>query len=312
MRRQFYIVLLIILSVFAGCSNDSGDPDYREELVIFGYLFVDEAVTPENAIFVGKTLPIDEYYEQSRSALSGAIVQLENEDASESFLLTEEDPQNRPGFYSNSDVVIESQTHYRLTVETADQSKSAFSQTFTPYLMEMIEEPSYIPKELIFDEDDELLPTDTVPDSLTMVFDDIPDYHRIVFRCSDPTEEQICLVDIYCLEKWQDAHYIYVLNDHDQPEDEEEYEGQGSEEPRHTMGYLRLENFDEENGDYVFNWYGGMFAFWGRYELGLYTIDDNYYNFLYKTNPEQNSGIEGGIGVFGSACRQVYYLKIKE
>lgn len=290
MKNLKYIILLLLLPVLWSCSNEDGAPDYQEDITVFGYLFVDEAVTADNAIFVGRTLPINEFYEENDAAISDALVTIQKDGAARVDTLREPDPIAKPGFYSNPDLIIEELTIYHLTVRTGEKVVTA--QTMTPYRLQMVEEPTVMPG--------------------TMVFEDIPDSNRVTFRCADPTEEQVCLVDVYCLEDYQNARYIYEFNGHEYPDDEDEYEGGDSGEPRNIIGYLRLKHFDEEAGTYVFDWYGAMFAFYGRYELGFYTIDDNYYNFLYREHPELNGGVTGGIGVFGSASRSVYTVKIVE
>ncbi len=308
MRNLIYIFLTLAF-LAAGCSNEGDNPDFQEEIAVFGYLFVGEAINPDNAIYISKTTPLEvEFEPNTTGVISDAFVTLQKEGSTDPVVLDE--VPDHPGHYYNSNIIIEAQTRYDLYIEA--EGKTITSQTLTPYPMEVVEEPIGIPASLIYYDNGELCPTDTIPDSMTMVYDNIPDYHRVAFTCPDPSEEQICMVDVYCLEKVRDARYIYVLNDHDRPDDSDEYEGNGNDEPRHISGLLRLKHFDQEGDNYIFDWYGGMIVFWGRYELGFYTIDENYYNFLYREYPERKSGIEGGIGVFGSASRSTYYVKIVE
>ena len=42
------------------------------------------------------------------------------------------------------------------------------------------------------------------------------------------------------------------------------------------------------------------------------SIDQNYYNWLYRDHREENGGINGGIGVFGSACRRLWNVRAVE
>jgi hypothetical protein len=53
-------------------------------------------------------------------------------------------------------------------------------------------------------------------------------------------------------------------------------------------------------------------AFYGQYEVGVYSIDDNYYNYLYRDHPERNGGVTGGVGCFSSACRKTYRVRVIE
>jgi hypothetical protein len=55
-----------------------------------------------------------------------------------------------------------------------------------------------------------------------------------------------------------------------------------------------------------------MMVFYGRQQVQLLSIDDNYYNFLYREHPEESGGIIGGIGVFGSAYRKDYRVEVQE
>jgi hypothetical protein len=147
----------------------------------------------------------------------------------------------------------------------------------------------------------------SLPD--TMRHADIPDSFPFVLTC--PDEEQIFLLDVYCLEDWEDARYINPFGDHDRPDSEEEY-GYETHEPRNISAYFRIRDVSTDGDTYTIGFYSAMMAFWGSYEVSLLAIDDNYYNYLYREHPEESGGIEGGIGVFGSASRNRYLVEIKE
>ena len=119
------------------------------------------------------------------------------------------------------------------------------------------------------------------------------------------------LLDVYCMERWEDARYINPFGDHDRPEDFDEYGG-ANREPRHIFAYFRIKNVEREKDRFRVSFYSAMMAFYGTYEVQLLAIDDNYYNYLYREHPEESGGIEGGIGVFGSAVRQRYIVKVVE
>jgi len=143
----------------------------------------------------------------------------------------------------------------------------------------------------------------------SMRHSEIPDRYPFELICRD--EEQIFMMDVYCLESWEDARYITPFGDHDRPDDAEEY-GYDNGEPRHISAYFRIEDVTEDHGVYTMGFYSAMMVFWGHYEVSLLAIDDNYYNYLYREHPEESGGIVGGIGVFGSACRNRYLVKVIE
>ncbi len=104
------------------------------------------------------------------------------------------------------------------------------------------------------------------------------------------------------------------------PTDFTEYGG-ASGPPRHIFSYFRVKDIEHADPDgsdgplptvYRITWYGDMMAFYGKQEVGIFAIDANYYNYLYRDHPELNGGITGGIGVFASACRKQYFVYAKE
>ena len=137
----------------------------------------------------------------------------------------------------------------------------------------------------------------------------IADSFPLVVSCPDP--EQIFLVDVYCLEEYQNARYVHKIGPADHPKDYDEYGGDNGE-PRHIQAYFRLKDLGIGEAGYRISFYGDMMAFYGEYMVGVFSIDQNYYNYLYRDHPELNGGINGGIGVFGSACRQQYHVKSVE
>ncbi len=58
--------------------------------------------------------------------------------------------------------------------------------------------------------------------------------------------------------------------------------------------------------------YKASFIFYGRYEIQVYSIDENYYKYLYNTNGFLHGGIENGFGYFGSVSGGKLFTKIVE
>jgi len=123
------------------------------------------------------------------------------------------------------------------------------------------------------------------------------------------------MVDVYCEESWENAKYIYVFAGQEEPEDYEEYGG-ASGEPRHIFGFSMMKDLDKRPdiapNIYEIDWYGAMIVFCGHYTVTVLAMDENYHSYLYKEYPELYGGINGGIGIFGSASRYQYHLFITE
>jgi len=240
-------------------------------------------MTDSNAVYVGRNLPVLDLYDDEEAAVRDATVLLLEEGAAAADTLR----QVAPGRYNAPEVIVKPRTGYHLRVEIPGR-ETITATTVTPAPFEVADEPLALPEE--------------------MKHDEIGDKHPITFTCDDP--RQIFLVDVYCIEHWEDAEYVEAFGTNDSPDDYDEYGGDNGE-PRHIAPFFRIEDLDGKNGDlYTIDWYGDMMVFYGRYDVNIYSIDENYYNYLYRDHPERSGGINGGIGVFGSACRAGWRVKV--
>lgn len=114
----------------------------------------------------------------------------------------------------------------------------------------------------------------------------------------------------FCLENWQDAEYSdnYFFKFRDKPEEEEEYEDPATGYPR-KMDFFTT-SVPNDKGFINDKTYGTLFAFYGRYELTIYSVDNNYYYYLYKPEGFNKSGVTNGIGYLGSVSGTKLYTRI--
>lgn len=287
-RPRFGALCLLVLTVLAiGCSDDATEPPTRDEVAVFGYLYVGEAVSVENAILVTRVRPVGEFYDPAEAAVNDALVTLRREGESKPETLVAVGP----GSYAAPDYRIEARAAYDLAVEIPGD-RTLHARTTTPFALEAEGGPPVLP--------------DSVPHAI------LQGAFPVYLACDDP--EQIALVDVYCREEWETARYIYPFGDREGPEDYAEYGGD-NREPRHIVAYFRLSDLVRVAGGggderFIVDFYSAMMAFYGTYTVQMFTIDRNYYNFLYRDHPEEEGGIVGGIGVFGSACRRSWEVRV--
>jgi hypothetical protein len=265
-----------------GCEGDVTGPSLRDEIAVFGFLYVRESVTESNALLVTRTQPVLDPYDPEQAVVTDATVTLRPEGQSVPDTLE----MVRPGYYADPEFNVAPLTTYHLTVSIPGE-EIITATTTTPVSYSLYNGPLPLPA--------------------TMRLADIPGRYAFELTCSDP--RQIFLLDVYCLESWEDARYVNPWGDHDRPDDEGEY-GYENREPRRMSAYFRIEDVPRDGDFYTIGFYSAMMVFWGNYEVNLLAVDDNYYNFLYREHPEESGGIVGGIGVFGSACRSRYLVKI--
>ena len=271
----------LALAGLAGCGGDTTGPPTADEIAVFGHLYVGETVSAANAIHVSRVKPIDEHYDRDAAAVSDAIVTLTAAGgAADTLELV------APGAYADSTIVITERTTYQLHIEIPGD-RVVTAATTTPLTIQINGGPPELPQ--------------TVPQAI------LQDTYPVLVSCDDP--EQIILTDVYCLEEWQNAQWIYPIGPDDTPQNYEEYGGD-DDEPRHIFAYFHVNDVVQEAGQYVVDFYGAMMAFYGKYTVHVSAIDTNVYDYLYKDHPEENGGVVGGIGLFGSACRRVWSVQV--
>ncbi len=282
LRLALLAAALLSAAALAGCGRDPARPSFVRETTLFGTLYVGEPLVAANAITLGETRPVDAPYDLDEALVSGALVTLWAEGSAQPETLA----MVAPGRYANPSVVILPHTTYHLSATKGAIAVTA--TTTTPGPLTMLAQPV------------------ALPDS--MRWNDVAALHPMLFDGSDPT--QLMLVDVYCHEPWQTARYVYPIGQQDTPANESEYGG-ANDEPRHIAAYFRLADLGPKlGGAYRLGFYGDMMAFYGTYTVGLFAIDQNEYEYLYRDHPERHGGVTGGIGLFASAWRRQWRVRV--
>ena len=69
--------------------------------------------------------------------------------------------------------------------------------------------------------------------------------------------------------------------------------------------------FPQSNGNFaMLRDFAQGIAFYGKYRFTIYSIDDNYYSYRYKTDGYLNGGIHNALGYFGSASGGKLYTRV--
>jgi hypothetical protein len=281
------ITLGPILAGLSGCSGDTTGPKTKEKIAVYGNLYVGESVGGEAGVLVTRVKPILQHYDINEAGVTDAVVTLRREGSTRIDTLSRESG-DWPGYYKNRGVRIEARATYHLQVEVPGQNVITATTT-TPDTLVFYSEPRVSPG--------------------TMRHAVIPDSFPIVIGCRNP--DQILLVDVYCEEDWSTARYLEPFGGQKTPNDYQEYGGDDGQ-PRHIFGYMRYQDLEKRGSVSLVNFYDAMMVFWGRYTVTVASIDENAYNYLYRDHPEENGGIVGGIGLFGSAHRRAYEVEIVE
>jgi hypothetical protein len=273
--------LLPLLALLAGACSPATRPAFEPEIVVLAHLRVGEPVAGAAAVTLTATRPVDAPYDPAEAAVRDALVLLAADGAAHPDTLR----MLAPGRYGDPALVIAPRTTYRLSVRAGAVTLAA--ATTTPDSITFLRQPAVAPA---------AMPYAAIADSFPIVV-------------SGPDPNRILWLDLYCLEPRENAYYVHPLAGHEVPKNEAEY-GSPDGPPRHLFALVRLGDLAPTTGGRRVDFYGDLMAFYGRYQVALFAVDDNEYQWLHRDQPERHGGIVGGIGVFGSVSGRTWIVEI--
>jgi hypothetical protein len=311
-----YIIIIVVLFFTMSCSDLTSGKRFKDaSLVLTGLLYEGQTINPENPIFIGRTIDVE----------GGNIFDLLIEDAIVKIInLTNPDTISLefhidfskgkdvgkigyidPNWDNENGLTVLSGNRYRIEATALHNSEYVTVSAETTVPESIILNPTNDPS-FTFDSQGEF-------PNLSYATANIEHPLRIQTFSQEPID---LFFRYYCLESFENAHYIIEFPGiGDTPEDEEEYEHPVNGMPRKMQfWYTYLPALDDDTGNFYITdrGYKASFIFYGRYRIEIYSIDTNYYHYLYKTNGYMNGGIENGYGYFGSASGGKIYTKVVE
>jgi hypothetical protein len=123
------------------------------------------------------------------------------------------------------------------------------------------------------------------------------------------------LAEMYCLEEFStDLEFTTPVFGFTNPDTTmvDEYYASGESIRRiKFMGPFNSQPQPDLIGNYLLvRDYRQAFAFYGRYRVSQYLIDDNYYHYSFMPEGYFHGGVKGGLGYFGSASGGKMYCKV--
>ncbi len=302
-----YILLLSALTLFFGCSEFTSEKKYNEDYyVITGLLQAGKSVNKDNPVFIGKTISAEDG-NLFDIYIENAEVWIENLALSDTIPLhffVQADSLNPIfGYYDPDSTIIEAATEYQIIARIQNENDEIAE----------VRAKTKVPKDIIINPDnDPVFATDLLPELPQLDYDNANIEHPLMIQTSDADPVNLKF-RFYCLEEYQNAEYIFPFADQDYPEDAEEYEGTGNEFPRNSWYIADYLPAQEEDRFIIRDQgYKSNFIFYGKYQISIVVIDENYYKYLYKMNGYLHGGIENGYGYFGSINGDTIYTELIE
>jgi len=286
-RTLFLLLIGYVLIGSMSCEKNPSKPGYQKEVSVFGFLWGNQSLTPDHAILITYSQPIDDYYDSNTAAISDALVTITDENSGRTYFLSE--VTGTPGFYYNDSLFVTPKITYLLRIFMDGGEVTAYTT---------------VPPEI-------KMTTELKIDEVNYVYRDDLGFEKPV-ALETENANQIIMVDMFCNETYDKAEYIYPFtDDHKFPEDQDEYDQGTNSEPRHIQTFVNYRDLiSNQFPGHVVYWYSSMIVFYGSNTMQILAIDDNFHNYLHLEHPELNGGINGGIGVFGSVVGENFDLYV--
>ena len=304
-KMKTIILLLLIMLLLSGCDDFTSSERYtKDEYVITGLLY--EGL-PVQYIFVGKTISPyqDTYTDMNVDYADVVIKEFNGETLLDSIPLIYFQLEDSIGVYMDSLVLINPSLAKTISANYTYRIVARIGET-------LVTAETEIPKPVVFVED-AAFTEDSTAVFPQLDIDTADNEHPLIIQTVDDEPLNI-LYRFYCLLDFEDdPRYIVSFGGHDSPEDEEEYENPNNGFPR-KIEYFGKFLPSEENGNYFVteSGYSGAIVFYGDYQISIYSISENYYNYLYKTDGFKQGGIQNGYGYFGAISGVNIYMEVIE
>ena len=289
-------ILLLCLAVLSCTDFTTGRRFDDEYIVIAGTIYAGETITAENPIVVSRSIPVNggnitDFLVTNATVFIEDIGTNETQDLS----FTVDLIKRKFGYYDASNsFLIKSGKTYKLTA-IVDQD-TVFAFTTVPNPFEFLENEGYTVDE-----------NDVYP---IMIHREIDEHYPIDIKV-DNQENTNLFVEYYCMEEWYNAIYTifdYLGMSEQIPNTPEDYENSMNGYPRRNTD---MRTYFPNNLNIIRIPFNQIhFLFYGRYRVTIMSIDDNYYKYNYKSQGYFHGGINGGIGYFGSAAKEIRYTYV--
>ncbi len=294
------ITLLIIIAFFFGCDDFISSQRYEDDYyIITGLLYQGQPIQP---IFIGKTIsPFDDDFTDMNIPDAEVIIkEFDGETLLDSVQLVYFPLEQGIGIYIDpfQTKIISSDYIYRIEAQIGDEL--VFAETEVPDSIYVLPNDAFT--------------TDSTTVFPQLIYETADSEHPLVIQTTD--DEVVNLMfKFYCLEEFEDEpQYIVTFGDHETPEDEEEYENMNGFPRRVDFYGSYLPVLNPDNGQYYVteSAYSGAIVFYGDYEFSVYSISQNYFNYLYMADGYTHGGIQNGFGYFGAVSGTTLYTEVVE
>lgn len=308
MKTRHILLLLILLIGLSACDYTSKPRFEGDVYTVAGLLVAGKSISTENPVFVTRSASIEDFdpFELFVPDANVVVIDLATQERWE--LEVALDPTRGFVYIDPQSRTVQAERSYRLEVEVPGYDKLIWGETTVPMQV--------IPVTDLYNDNPPGTGWSLDPaDSNTVKYSLLDSQYPIALGTGSATGNFNFMAEVYCREPFStDLEWttpIFGITNLDESL-EPIYNSNGQSFRRvQFMGVFTPQSKPGVTGNYLFlPDYGTSVAFYGRYRISAFIIDDNYYEYSYRPEGYFYGGIHNALGYFGSASGADYYARV--
>lgn len=312
MVKTRYIYRLIILAVvtvlaLSGCEMTSSPRFDGDVYSVAGLLVAGEPVGLEYPVYVTRSESLEGFDPLNLFVLDAQIT-VRDSTAGISFDLFPTLHEFKIKYIDPAANIIQPGHLYRIEVRVPGYDKLIWAETQVPLQAQLVTD--------LYGTNQPGTGWSTDPDTQnTVKYSEIDTQYPIALGTGDVGGDRNFVAEIYCREEFStDLEFtiqVFGITNPD-PSLEAVYNSNGDSPRRITLaGRFNSRPQDDLAGNYLLlrNYSQGI-AFYGRYRVKAFIVDDNYYRYTFMPDGYLSGGMHNALGYFGSAAGGYLYSRV--
>lgn len=308
MKLRHILILLVILLSLTACEYTSKPRFEGDVYTVAGLLVAGRSVSTENPIFVTRSTSIADFdpFALFVADAQVSVIDLASQERWE--LEVALDPTRGFVYIDPQQRIVQAEHSYRLEVQIPGYAQIIWAETTVPIQVTAITD--------LFGNNPpgtgwSLDPSDTN----TVKYSLLDEQYPIALGTGNATGNYNFMAEVFCREPFStDLEWttpIFGITNLDASL-EPIYNSNGQSFRRvQFMGVFTPQTKPGLEGRYLLlPDYGTSVAFYGRYRISAFIIDDNYYEYSYRPEGYFYGGVHNALGYFGSASGADYYARV--
>lgn len=306
-RIAIVAALAALLLAAFGCSDFTAPPRFEGDVfVLAGVLYAGSPIDARHPIYITKSASIEQFNALDLFVFNAQIT-ITDLDANHSFNLTGVPDFEQFKFYyiDPGGHLIQAGHTYAIEVIIPGTEQKLSAETSVPLQAELL--PDFYNHGGGYSLDETQMNQ--------LIYQDLDSSYPLVLDTKDAGGAYPIIGEFYCLEEFSTSLEFTTPVMGIQYADahlEEAYNAPGGSLRRIIfMGRYMSQNQPGMDGNYLLiKDYKQAMVFYGRYQISLHIVDNNYYNYSFMPEGYLYGGVKGGLGYFGSASGGTMYGQI--